>query len=230
MSELQFLRMISKNLMRRAFTTVILRAAAAGLLAVVPIGTGVMSKEPRFPQLTMDQLTGQQKALGEEIMKVSSVGLGGPYNPLLRSPVLGQRMFDLLHYLRWETSVPLKLNEFAILIIGRQWRSQVEWYAHAPLAIKAGLSPDIVAELKVGKRPSAMPPEEAVAYDFVTELTTNHAVSDETFARAKKLLGEQQVVDLTTVAGAYVSIAMLLAMSEESVPPGKELPFKPGEP
>jgi len=112
-----------------------------------------MSKEPRFPQLSTEQLTDAQKPLGEEIMKVSSVGLGGPYNPLLRSPVLGQRMLDLLHYLRWETSVPLKLNEFAILIIGRQWRSQVEWYAHAPLAIKAGLSPDIVAELKANKRP-----------------------------------------------------------------------------
>ena len=107
-------------------------------------------------------------------MKISSVGLGGPYNPMLRSPVFGQRMFDLLHYLRWETSVPLKLNEFAILIIGRQWRSQVEWFAHAPLAIKAGLSPDIVTELKANKRPSNMPPQEAVVYDFVTELTTKH--------------------------------------------------------
>jgi len=163
-------------------------------------------------------------------MKVSSVGLGGPYNPLLRSPVLGQRMFDLLHYLRWETSVPLELNEFAILIIARQWRSQVEWFAHAPLSVKAGLSPDIVAELKAGNRPSNMPPEEAVVYDFVTELTTKHVVSDETFERAKKILGEQQVVDLTTVAGTYISIAMVLAMSEESVPPGRELPFKPGEP
>jgi 4-carboxymuconolactone decarboxylase len=217
--------------MRRTVWTILtLLVAAVGLFAVATLGRGAMSKEPRFPQLTTDQLNDRQKPLGEEIMKVSSVGLGGPYNPLLRSPVLGQRMFDLLHYLRWETSVPLKLNEFAILIIGRQWRSQVEWYAHAPLAIKAGLSPDIVAELKAGKRPSAMPPEEAAVYDFVTELTMNHAVSDETFARAKKLLGEQQAVDLTTLAGTYISIAMLLAMSEESVPAGKELPFKPGEP
>lgn len=205
-------------------------AAAVGAVALTLVGSHVMSKEPRFPQLTMEQLTGAQKPLAEEIMKVSSVGLGGPYNPLLRSPVLGQRMFDLLHYLRWETSVPLKLNEFAILIIGRQWRSQVEWFAHAPLAVKAGLSPDIVAELKAGKRPSNMPPEEAVVYDFVTELTTQHAVSDETFARARKLLGEQQVVDLTAVAGTYISVAMLLAMSEESVPAGRELPFRPGEP
>jgi 4-carboxymuconolactone decarboxylase len=217
-------------MMRAVSATVAMLTAAIGLFAVIMIGTHAVSKEPRFPPLTMDQLTDQQKPLGEQIMKVSSVGLGGPYNPLLRSPVLGQRMFDLLHYLRWETSVPLKLNEFAILIIGRQWRSQVEWFAHAPLAIKAGLSPDIVAELKAGKRPSTMPPEEAAVYDFVTELTTNRAVSDETFAWAKKLLGKQQVVDLTTVAGTYISIAMLLAMSEESVPPGKELPFKPGEP
>jgi 4-carboxymuconolactone decarboxylase len=216
--------------MRPAAPAFLMLAMAASLFAVASVGTGVMSKEPRFPPLTVDQLTDPQRPLADQILKVSSVGLGGPYNPLLRSPVLGQRMFDLLHYLRWETSVPLKLNEFAILIIGRQWRSQVEWFAHAPLAIKAGLSPDIVAELKAGKRPSNMPPEEAAVYDFVTELTANHAVSDETFARTKKLLGEQQVVDLTTVAGTYVSIAMLLAMSEESIPAGKELPFKPGDP
>jgi 4-carboxymuconolactone decarboxylase len=139
-------------------------------------------------------------------------------------------MFDLLYYLRWQTSVPLKLNEFAILIVGRQWRSQVEWFAHAPLAVKAGLSPEIVADLKKNRRPANMPPEEAIVYDFITELTTRHAVSDETFARARQLLGEQQVVDLTAVAGTYITIAMMLAMAEQSIPAGEELPFKPGEP
>ena len=113
-----------------------------------------MSKEQRFPQLAMDQLNDTQRPLGEQIMKVSKVGLGGPYNPMLRSPVFGQKMFDLLYYLRWQTSVPLKLNELAILIIARQWRSQVEWFAHAPLAIRAGLSPEIVAEIKTNRRPS----------------------------------------------------------------------------
>ena len=100
--------------MRRTVWAILtILATAAGLLAVVTMGTRAMSKEPRFPELTMDQLTDQQKALGEQIMKVSSVGLGGPYNPLLRSPVMGQRMFDLLYYLRWNTSVPLRLNEMA---------------------------------------------------------------------------------------------------------------------
>jgi Uncharacterized conserved protein len=205
-------------------------AAAGGWFAATMFAAPATSKQPRFPQLTMDQLDEKQKPLGEQIMKVSSVGLGGPYNPLLRSPVVGQRIFDLFHYLRWETSVPLRLNEFAILIVGRQWRSQVEWFAHAPLAIKAGLAPGIVADLKANRRPADMAPEEAAVYDFVTELTTRHEVSDETFDRAKRVLGEQQVVDLTAVAGGYVSIAMILAMSEMTVPPGKEEPFKPGEP
>jgi 4-carboxymuconolactone decarboxylase len=186
-------------------------------------------KTPRFPQLTMDQLDEKQKPLGEQIMKVSSTGIGGPYNPMLRSPVLGQRLFDLFHYLRWETSVPTRLNEFAILIIGRQWRSQVEWFAHAPIAAKAGLSPDIIAELKASKRPSNMAGDEALVYDFVTELTTTKKVSDETFARAKKVFNDQQIVDLTAVAGNYVMVAMILAMAEQSVPPDKEEPFKIGE-
>jgi 4-carboxymuconolactone decarboxylase len=186
-------------------------------------------KTPRFPQLTMDQLNEAQRPLGEEIMKISSTGIGGPYNSMLRSPVLAQLLFDLFRYLRWETSVPTRLNEFAILIIGRQWRSQVEWFAHAPIAAKAGLSADIIAELKANKRPSNMAEDEALVYDFVTELTTTKQVSDPTFARAKKLFSDQQIVDLTMVAGNYVMVAMLLAMAEQTVPPDKEEPFKAGE-
>jgi 4-carboxymuconolactone decarboxylase len=204
-------------------------AAAGGWFAATLFAPPATGKEPRFRQLTMDQLDEKQKPLGEEIMKVSSTGIGGPYNSLLRSPVLGQRLFDLFHYLRWETSVPIRLNEFAILIIGRQWRSQVEWFAHAPIAAKAGLSADIIAELKTNKRPSNMAEDEALVYDFVTELTTTKKVSDETFARAKKVFNDQQIVDLTAVAGNYVMVAMILAMAEQTVPPDKEEPFKVGE-
>jgi len=203
--------------------------AGIGWFAATAFHAAAISKEPRFAPLTTEQLNDQQRPLGEQIMKVSSVGLGGPYNPMIRSPVLGQRLYDLFYYLRWQTSVPTKLNEFAILIIGRQWRSQVEWFAHAPLAAKAGLSAGIIAELKEGKRPSSMAEDEALVYDFVTELTTTKKVSDETFARAKKIFNDQQIVDLTAVSGNYVMVAMMLAMSEETVPVGKEEPFKMGE-
>jgi 4-carboxymuconolactone decarboxylase len=74
-----------------------------------------------------------------------------------------------------------------------------------------------------------MADDEALTYDFVPELSTTQKVSDETFARAKKIFNDQQIVDLTAVSGNYVMVAMILAMAEETVPPGKEEPFKVGE-
>jgi 4-carboxymuconolactone decarboxylase len=184
--------------------------------------------DKRFRQLELAELTPEQRPLGEQIMKVSSIGLLGPYNPMLRSPVLGQRMYDLLYYLRWNSSLPNRLTEMAILIIGRLWSSNLEWYAHEPIARKAGLNSDLIADLKANKRPASMQPDEAALYDFLMELSTRYKVSDATFARAKTQFSEQQIVDMTATAGTYVTIAMLLAMAEEPVPPGKELPFKPG--
>ena len=181
----------------------------------------------RFPQLTLEQLNEQQRPLGEEILKISSIGLGGPYNPMLRSPVMADRLFRLLDYLRFQTSVPRRLNEFAILIQARLLTSQVEWYAHYPLAIKAGLSEAVAADLKQGKRPTTMKPDEAVVYDFCMELSTTHAVSDATFNKAKEMLGEQQLVDLVVLSGTYVTVAMLLSAAEEEVPAGNTPPLPP---
>jgi 4-carboxymuconolactone decarboxylase len=181
----------------------------------------------RFPQLSLDELDDRQRALGEEILKVSSVGLSGPYNPMLRSPVMGERLFRLMDYLRFKTSLPRRLNELAILIQARLWTSQVEWYAHHPIATKAGLSESLTADLKEGKRPATMQADEAAVYDFCMELSTTHAVSDATFERARSILGEQQVVDLIAVSGTYVTVAMLLNAAEEPVPAGKSPPLQP---
>src|SRR5258705_13027497 len=166
--------------MKTTFAATVLMAYFA--FAALAAEQSAPAKAPRFAALTYEQLNVYQKPLGEQILKVSSVGLGGPYNPLLRSPVLGQRMFDLLYYLRWNSSLPLRLNEMAILITGRLWRSQVEWYAHAPLAIKAGLSPEIVADLKAQRRPASMKEDGTVIYDFVAEPSPKDQGSDQDFA------------------------------------------------
>jgi len=210
----------------------ILTAAAvavigAFLLFTVPKDSArAQDQQPRFPQLQMDQLNAQQRPLAEQILKVSSIGLGGPYNTFLRSPVLGERMFSLLDYLRFHTSVPRRLNEFAILIQARQWTSQVEWDAHYPLAIKAGLSKAVADELKQGKRPTSMRPDEAAVYDFCMEASSKSGVNDATFRRARKFLTDQQLVDLTMVSGTYSSLAMLMNMAEQGLPPGRTPPLE----
>ncbi len=176
--------------------------------------------DKRFKQLTVEELTPAQHQVADEMLKVSSLGLQGPYNVMLRSPVMAARMVALLDYLRFNTSVPRRLNEFAILIQARLWTSQVEWKAHYPLAIKAGLPEAVAADLLAGRRPAAMQPDEAAVYDLCTELAATHAVSDATFAQAKAVLSDQQVVDLVTVSGTYVTVAMMLAAGREGTPDG----------
>ena len=183
-------------------------------------------KEPRFSRLSVDVLSDEQRPLAKQILAVSKVGLGGPYVCLLRSPILGQRMFDLYDYLRWKTSVPHKLNEFAILIIAQKWRSQIEWYVHSSIAARAGLGQNIMDDLLANIRPSNMLYEEEVVFDFVNEIIETHKVGDKTYGKAKELLKEQGVIDLTALVGIYITTAMLLALAEEKVPDGEESPFK----
>jgi 4-carboxymuconolactone decarboxylase len=185
------------------------------------------SKTPRFQQLTLDQLNPQQAALAQEILKVSAAGLGGPYNPLLRSPEMGQRVFNLMDYLRFKTSVPQPLNEFAILIQARLATAQLEWWAHYPIALRAGLPAGIADELKEGRRPTGMTSSEEAVYQFCMELSLNHAVSDAAFERMRSELGEQQTVDLIVVSGTYVMVSMILNGAEVEIPNHGTPPLRP---
>ena len=213
---------------RWVVVTIIVMAAGAALALTAPTAKVYSAdKEQRFPQLKLEQLNDQQRPFADEILKVSSIGITGSYNSMLRSPVMGQRLFNLLDYVRFNTSVPRKLNEFAILIQARLWTSQVEWYAHYPLAIKAGLPEAVAADLKVGKRPSSMQPDEAALYDFCMELSTRHEVSDATFKKTRELFSEQQVIDLIAVSGTYITAAMMANTAEEQVPAGKTPPLQP---
>jgi 4-carboxymuconolactone decarboxylase len=107
--------------MKRRFSRLLLESV---LVLICATTTGILmaqtpDKPVRFPQLTMEQLNPKQAALAQEIVKVSSSGIGGPYNVMLRSPEMATRMFSLMDYLRFNTSVPKRLNEFAILIQAR---------------------------------------------------------------------------------------------------------------
>jgi 4-carboxymuconolactone decarboxylase len=191
------------------------------------ISEEILMNQPlkRFPQLTVEQLDPEAQKLAQEIIKISSVGIAGPYNVMLRSPVFADRMKRLLDYLRFNSTLSTRLNEFAILIQGRLWTSQVEWYAHYPLALKAGLPQQVADDLKQNIRPRNMKDDEAIVYDVCMEFSKNHQISDALFNQAKLILGEQQLVDLVAVTGTYVTVAMLLSLGEESSPADQPLPF-----
>jgi 4-carboxymuconolactone decarboxylase len=192
----------------------------------------------RFPVLTPEQLTPEQTALLKSLL-AGPRGNGdasrdamdkmlhrGPFNAWMRSPELGERLQKLGEYIRFKTSLPLRLNEFAILITARHWTSQFEWYAHLPMALKAGLDPKIAAGLARNEKPENMRDDEAAVYDFCTQLHRTKQVSDAAYRRAVELLGEQGVMDLIGVSGFYTAVSMTLNVAQAPLPAGEPDPLK----
>jgi 4-carboxymuconolactone decarboxylase len=206
------------------------RAAVSTIGIVVLMFTGLAASRaedgpPRFPKVTMEQLNPEQQAVASEVLKQSSAGLGGPYGMLIKSPELLKRYLMMTEYLRQKTSLPHRLNEIAILLEARLWDAQYEWWAHEPLARKAGVPEAIIEDIRAGRRPATMQPDEAVVYDVVTELLNKRQLSDDTFARAKQILGEQQVVDLVAVTGFYVMVSAVVIAGRIEIPDGGAPPM-----
>ena len=184
----------------------------------------------RLAQILYEDLPPQVRPLADDILKVSSAALGGPYNALLRSPDMARRCFDLLDYLRFKTSVNKRLNEFAILIQARISNAQYEWWAHETIARRAGLSDAVMADLRECRRPGAMADDERLVYDYCVQLTLNHQVPDALWQEAVTKMGEQAVIDLTVLSGTYVMVSMLLNATQVAIPGGGAEPLQVFDP
>lgn len=184
----------------------------------------------RLRQLSYQELAPEVKPLADDILKVSSAALGGPYNALLRSPDMARRCFDLLDYLRFKTSVNKRLNEFAILIQARLSNAQYEWWAHEPIARRAGLSEAVMADLRACRRPAAMQEDERLVFDFCIQLSLNHRVPDAVWQALVDRMGEQVAVDLTVLSGTYVMVSMLLNATQVGIPGAGAPPLEEFDP
>ena len=179
----------------------------------------------RFAELRPEQMTEAQRCVYQTIAGGPRGGVRGPFNALLRSPELADRVQRVGEYLRFNTSLPPRLNELAILVNARFWGSKYEWWAHRPLALKAGLAPAIADALAQNRRPDDMQPDEALVYEFCTALHTEHAIDDALFARAVALLGEGGVIDLIGVSGYYTLVSMVLNVADVPLPAGERAPW-----
>ena len=164
----------------------------------------------RLPPIPEAQLTPAQREAVDSFRTARNATVTGPFHPLLRSPELMTRTRAMGDYLRYKSSLPPRYSEFVILLTAREWSQQYEWNAHYPIAIKAGLSPQVAGAIAEGRRPTGMSPEETALFDFCQELHRDKSVSDATYAQAVKLFGEQGVVDAIGISGYYSMLAMVL--------------------
>jgi 4-carboxymuconolactone decarboxylase len=201
----------------------ILRLAAVGLLFA---GSAFALTGERLPELTLDQMTPAQRSIAEAIMTGPRGRMSGPFNAWLRNPVLADRLQKVGEYVRFNTSLDKRINEMAILMTAQAWGAQYEWYAHAPLALKAGLDPEVLKAIGAGRRPEKMKDDEAIVWEFSTQLRRDHSVDDGIYAKALEKFGEQGIVDLVAVNGYYDVVSMTLNVAHVKPPAEADIPFK----
>ena len=181
----------------------------------------------RFKPLSYDEMTPAQKTMIEHLLSGPRAGANGPFNVLLRSPEMGDLAQQFGASTRFNSSVPPKLKELAIIITARYWTSQFEWQAHHRAALQAGLSPAIADAIALGKHPAGMQKDEEAVYNFCSELLNTKQVSDATLSAAKDAVGERGVVDLIGVMGWYNMVSMLLNTDRYPLPEGTQPELKP---
>jgi 4-carboxymuconolactone decarboxylase len=180
---------------------------------------------PRLVPLDLAKLDPEQRKVADAIVAGPRGGLRGPFEPWLRSPVLADRAQKLGEYCRFHNSLPRDLSELAICLVGRHFKAQFEFYAHARLAREAGLAPAIIEAVRTRQTPPFTREVERVVYDFVTEYLATNRVAGANYKRAIDAFGEKGVVDLVGVCGYYMLVSMTLNVFEMPLPPGEAEPL-----
>jgi len=167
----------------------------------------------RIAELDPAEMTPAQRSVHDAIA-------GGPLAVWLHRPELAQHAQALGRYCRYETALPPRLSELAILVLARVWGSEYEWYVHKPIALAAGVSPQLVEAIRSHAAPEFDHAGEAAIYRFLMELHQGRRVSDAAYAEAVAQLGEPGVIDLVGLAGYYTLISMTINIFEIALPAG----------
>jgi 4-carboxymuconolactone decarboxylase len=184
----------------------------------------------RIAPLSPGSMTDQQKRVYDAIVSGPRGGVRGPLAVWLHRPELANYAQALGQYCRFETSLPPRLSELAILTTARAWNSEFEWAAHKPIALKAGVSAEIVEAIRSGQDPNFENEDEACVYTFSKTLHAERSIGDALYARTVSALGDEAVVDLTAVLGYYTLISMTINVFDVAPPNGTppELSSSPG--
>jgi 4-carboxymuconolactone decarboxylase len=186
---------------------------------------GVSNSQERMPAIAAAQMTDAQREAAAEITDGPRGGVVGPFAAALRSPECMRRLQHFGAYLRYDSSIPPRLREIAILLTAYRWRQDYEWVTHEPLARAAGVAPATIDAIRAGTVPPSLPDDEAMVFELCAVLFADARVPDPLYARALDVLGESGLVDLVCAAGYYSTLAMIMNVAQTALPAGSSRPL-----
>ena len=181
----------------------------------------------RIPVLTeKDMSDAQRRAYDKIVNGVRKTTPAGPLVAAMHNADLAEVWSRMGEVLRFNSSLPERLREFTILVTGRYWDSQFEWFAHEPIGLQKGLSPKTIEALRhdTGKFDD---PDEQLIYDYASTLLKKHAVGDDLYKRAQTRFGTAVLIELTALIGYYCMVCSTLNAHCFDVPDGTKRPLPP---
>jgi 4-carboxymuconolactone decarboxylase len=180
--------------------------------------------EDRMPPIPAEQWTDAQRVAAAEISSGPRGGVVGPFMAALRSPECMRRLQHFGAYLRYDSSIPPRLRETAILLTARRWRQDFEWWTHLAPAREAGVPQATIDAIRTGTRPAAPTAGEAVLFELCPLLFADGRVPDALYDRAIAVLGEPGFIDVTCVVGYYSTLALIMNATGTPLPAGADAP------
>lgn len=178
----------------------------------------------RMPPLEQGSLSPAQQASLERVTSGPRGRLLGPFAVLLRAPGLMDRVQELGAYLRYDKGLSPRLFELVVLLVARRWDQDFEWVHHRPLALEAGLTPEVVDAVAEGRRPDTADEQVTLVWEVVAQLQRSGGCEDEVYERAVQHLGEDGVLEVVVTVGYYTTLAMVLNVAGTPAEDGPGLP------
>ena len=143
----------------------------------------------------------------------------GPIAIMINVPELAKRGERLRAYVRGdESSLPANVRELAMILTARGMACQFIWNAHAAFSRQAGLSDELVDNLRDKKDLPPLSAEESAVVNYGREFFRTHRVSQPTFDAAHSQFGVRGLVELTNLMGDYSSLAFNINAFDVGLP------------
>lgn len=184
-------------------------------MALVTFVSQMVCAQERLSAIPPEKQNDEQKAALKQM--VGEFPVNGPFAAFLRDPQVAVSTYQLAQHFRTSKLLGVKLTEFAIMLVARDWSQGFEWEAHYKRALDAGVKAETLKAVGEGRIPDTMAEDEDIVYNFCTELSRNRGVSESTYKRAVEKFGENGVVSLTGLEGYYAMLAALLNVAHTPV-------------